>query len=180
LSLVQINDEHFYDKNRPYIYLYFFLRVGGSTRFKHLKKYHYSRSYRWLLQIQHLCGKEDWRVMWALMHSCMMLSSFFWKCKYDEYKRLPKSKVTTNEQNNSISFLLLLPYLFFVLVCVVSTNVKVQCVNRWVLKRSNLTFSFLSSWILPTFLSLPLPLMSYPVRMKENVFTSIQFVYWFH
>ncbi len=36
--LIQINDEHSYDKNRSYIYLYFFLRVGGSIRFKHLKK----------------------------------------------------------------------------------------------------------------------------------------------
>ncbi len=37
LSLIQINDEHSYDENRSYIFV-FLLRVGGSTHFKHLKK----------------------------------------------------------------------------------------------------------------------------------------------
>jgi hypothetical protein len=90
-----------------------------------------------------------------------------------------KSTVRTNEQNNSILFLLFIPYLFFVRVRAVSANGKVECVNRWVLKRGNLTFSFLSSWILSTFWSLSLPislsLLSCPVWMKENVLTSIRF-----
>ncbi len=39
LSVIQINDEHSYDKNRSYVHIFvFFLRVGGSTRFKYLRK----------------------------------------------------------------------------------------------------------------------------------------------
>jgi hypothetical protein len=59
-------------------------------------------------------------------------------------KRDQQKKYIVNGQNKNIELsLLLLPFIFVVNVCTVSASVKVECVNKSVLKRSKVAyFSF--------------------------------------